>query len=220
MDVKSRMKIQPITIGPDATFYEAENLIRSQGIRHLPVVDEKTHLLGLVTEGDIRKVGPSEASTLSIQEMHYLLGKLKVKGFMTPLDKLVTVGPDAIVERAVQLLFEHKIGCLPVLENRKLLGIITETDILDLFVDIVGLNVQGTRITVALQDEPGQMFGILQVINRYDVNIISIVSPARAVEGRRLAVIRLKTQNVEPILKELKELGYEVLSTVKWPSAE
>jgi ACT domain-containing protein len=91
---------------------------------------------------------------------------------------------------------------------------------LELLVDIVGLNVKGTRITVVIPDEPGQMFGILQVINRYDVNIISIVSPTYSVEGRRLAVIRLGTQNVEPILNDLKELNYEVLSTVEWPSSE
>jgi acetoin utilization protein AcuB len=220
MYVKSRMKSDPVTIGPDASFYDAENLIRSRGIRHLPVIDKKKHVVGLVTDRDIREAGPSDASTLSIREMHYLLGKLQVRGFMTPLDKLVTVKPDTIVEKAAQLMYEHKIGCLPVLDDKKLLGIITETDMLELLVDIVGLNVKGTRITVAIPDEPGQMFGILQVINKYDVNIISIVSPTYSVEGRRLAVIRLKTQNVEPILNDLKELNYEVLSTVEWPSSE
>lgn len=220
MYVKSRMKSDPVTINPDASFYEAENLIRSRGIRHLPVVDKKKHVVGLVTDRDIREAGPSDASTLSIREMHYLLGKLQVRGIMTPLDKLVTVKPDTIVEKAAQLMYEHKIGCLPVLDDKKLLGIITETDMLELLVDIVGLNVKGTRITVVIPDEPGQMFGILQVINRYDVNIISIVSPTYSVEGRRLAVIRLGTQNVEPILNDLKELNYEVLSTVEWPSSE
>jgi acetoin utilization protein AcuB len=214
------MRSDPVTIDPDASFYEAETLIRSKGIRHLPVVDKKRHLLGLVTDRDIREAGPSDASTLSIREMHYLLGKLQVKGFMTPQEKLITVRPDTIVERAAQLMYQHKVGCIPVLEGNELVGIITETDILELFVDIVGLNIKGTRVTVALQDEPGQMFGILQVINRYDVNIISIVSPTYTVQGRRLAVIRLKTQDVEPILSDLRELDYEVLSTVQWPSAE
>ncbi|NIQ38834.1 MAG: CBS domain-containing protein [Proteobacteria bacterium] len=220
MYVKSRMKSDPVTIGPDASFYEAENLIRSGGIRHLPVVDKKKHVVGLVTDRDIREAGPSDASTLSIREMHYLLGKLQVRGIMTPLAKLVTVKPDTIVEKAAQLMYEHKIGCLPVLDDKKLVGIITETDMLELLVDIVGLNVKGTRITIAIPDEPGQMFGILQVINKYDVNIISIVSPTYSVEGRRLAVIRLKTQNVEPIVNDLKELNYEVTSTVEWPSSE
>ncbi len=220
MYVKSRMKRDPVTAGPDASFYEAENLIRSSGIRHLPVVDKQKKLLGLVTDRDIREAGPSDATTLSIREMHYLLGKLQVSGFMTPIDKLITVKPDSIVERAAQLMYEHKIGCLPVVEGNKLVGIITETDMLELLVDIVGLNVKGTRVTIAIQDEPGQMFGILQIINKYNVNIISIVSPTHTVEGRRLAVIRLKTQNVEPILSDLKELNYEVVSTEQWPSME
>ncbi len=220
MYVKSRMKSDPITIGPEASFYEAENLIRSRGIRHLPVVDKKKQLVGLVTDRDIREAGPSDASALSIQEMHYLLGKLQVKGFMVPLNKLITVRPDTIVERAAQLMYEHKIGCLPVVEDRQLIGIITETDILELFVDIVGLNVKGTRVTIAIEDEPGRMFGILQAINRYSVNIISIVSPTYTVEGKRLAVIRLKTENADPILRDLEALNYQVLSTVQWPSAE
>lgn len=220
MYVKSRMKSDPVTIGPNASFYEAENLIRSKGIRHLPVADENRELMGLLTDRDIREAGPSDASGLSIREMHYLLGKLQVKGIMKPLNKLITVRSDTIVERGAQLMYEHKIGCLPVVEDGKLIGIITETDILELFVDIVGLNTQGTRVTVLIEDAPGQMFGILQIINKYNVNIISIVSPTYTVEGRRLAVIRLKTQNVEPILSDLEDLNYDVLSTVPWPSAE
>jgi acetoin utilization protein AcuB len=188
------MKSDPITINPDTSFYEAENLIRSKGIRHLPVVNKEKHLVGLVTDRDIREAGPSDASTLSIQEMHYLLGKLQVKGLMAPLKKLITVGPETIVERAAQLMYEHKIGCLPVIEGKQLVGIITETDLLELFVDIVGLNVEGTRITIALEDEPGQMFGFL--------------------------LIRLRTQDVDPILSDLREQNYDVLSTVPWPSTQ
>src|SRR5512136_741142 len=94
-----REKIQrnPVTIGPEASFYEARNLIHEKGVRHLPVVDKNGHLAGIVTDRDIREAAPSDATSLSAHELHYLLGKLKVSGFMTPKEKLVTITPDLII---------------------------------------------------------------------------------------------------------------------------
>jgi acetoin utilization protein AcuB len=154
-----REKIQrnPITINPDASFYEARNLIHDKGIRHLPVIDKNGHLVGIVTDRDIREASPSDATLLSVQELHYLLGKLKVSAFMTPKEKLITITPDTLIEEAVQLMHDHKIGCLPVLEGEKLYGIFTETDALAHLVDIFGLKEKGTRISIALEDKPGSM---------------------------------------------------------------
>ena len=135
-----REKIQrnPVTISPDASFFEARNLIHEKGVRHIPVVDKNNRLVGIVTDRDIREAAPSDATLLSVQELNYLLGKLKVSGFMTPKDKLITITPDTLIEEAVQLMHDHKIGCLPVLEGEKLYGIFTETDALDHLVDIFG----------------------------------------------------------------------------------
>src|SRR4030042_3025535 len=154
--IKEKMQKRPITISPDASFYEARALIRDKGIRHLPVIDKNGHLVGILTDRDIREAAPSDATSLSAHELHYLLGKLKVSGFMTPKDKLVTITPDLIIEEAVQLIRDHKIGCLPIMDGDKLAGLITETDILDFFVDVFGLKMKGTRLTVALEDAPGQ----------------------------------------------------------------
>ncbi|MGZ3538228.1 MAG: CBS domain-containing protein, partial [Thermodesulfobacteriota bacterium] len=95
-----REKIQknPVTIGPEASFYEARNLIHEKGVRHLPVVDKNNVLVGIVTDRDIREAAPSDATLLSVQELNYLLGKLKVSSFMTPRDKLITISPDTIIE--------------------------------------------------------------------------------------------------------------------------
>jgi acetoin utilization protein AcuB len=187
------MERNPITVSPEASFYEARKLIREEGIRHLPVVDKKERLVGLVTDRDIREAGPSDATLLSAQEINYLLGKLKVGGFMTPAEKLITVTPDTIIEKAVQLLHDNKIGSLPVVDGNKLMGIITETDILELFVDVVGLNVKGTRITMLLEDEPGRLFGVLRIFKDHNLNVISIISPTLTFEGKRMVVIRIKT---------------------------
>jgi len=215
-----REKIQrnPITISPEASFFEARNLIHEKGVRHLPVVDKNGHLVGIVTDRDIREAAPSDATLLSVQELNYLLGKLKVAAFMTTKEKLITITPDALIEEAVQLMHDHKIGCLPVVEGEKLYGIFTETDALAHLVDIFGYKMKGTRLTVALEDKPGSMLGILDIIKKFNMNIVSIVTPSFMVEGKRIAAIRIKTDDYEAIVKDLEKAGYDVLSVGKWPS--
>jgi len=215
-----REKIQrnPVTISPDATFFEARNLIHEKGVRHLPVIDKNNMLVGIVTDRDIRKVGPSEATLLSVQEINYLLGKLKVSNFMTQKNKLITITPDTIIEEAVQLMHDNKIGCLPVIEGDKLYGIFTETDVLDHFVDIFGLQQKGTRLSLALEDKPGSMLGILEIFKKHNVDIISIVTPSFMVEGKRISAIRIRTEDYKDVVADLEKAGYDVLSIGKWPS--
>ena len=215
-----REKIQrnPVTIGPDASFYEARNLIHEKGVRHLPVVDKNNVPVGIVTDRDIREASPSDATLLSVQELNYLLGKLKVSSFMTPKDKLITITPDTIIEEAVQLMHDHKSGCLPVLEGGKLYGLFTETDALDHLVDIFGFKQKGTRLTLALEDKPGTMLGILEIFKKHNINIISIVTPSFMVEGKRIAAIRIRTEEYKDVVNDLEKAGFDVLSIGKWPS--
>lgn len=218
MYVKTIMKKDPLTIHPDASFYEARTLIRDKGIRHVPVVDKKHHIVGILTDRDIRTAAPSDATTLSVHELHYILGKLQVSAFMTPADKLVTVTPDTTFEKAVQLMHDYKIGCLPVLDGRELVGIVTETDVLETFVDVMGLKVEGTRLTLALEDEPGKVHDVLEILKKLNINLISVYTSSYKVEGKRIVVFRIRTQEYEEIVKEIENLGYSVLAVDKWPS--
>jgi acetoin utilization protein AcuB len=216
--IREKIERNPVTISPDASFFEARNIIHEKGVRHLPVVDKTNRLVGIVTDRDIRKTAPSDATMLSIQELNYLLGKVKVSSFMTPKQKLITITPDTLIEEAVQLMHDHKIGCLPVLEAGKLYGIFTETDALDHLVDVFGFKQKGTRLTVALEDKPGTMLGVFEVFKKHNVNVTSLVSPSFMVEGKRVAAIRIRTEKYEPIVKDLEKAGYVVLSIGKWPS--
>lgn len=216
--MREKIRKNPITISPDANFFEARNLIHEKGIRHLPVVDKENRLLGIVTDRDIREAAPSDATLLSVQELNYLLGKLKVSAFMTPKEKLITITPDTLIEEAVKLMRDHKIGCLPVVEGDKLYGIFTETDALDHLVDIFGLNQKGTRITIALEDKPGSLAGALEILKKHNINLISVVTPSFMVEGKRIAAMRLQTENVKEVVQELEKAGYDVLSIGRWPS--
>ena len=215
-----REKIQknPVTITPEASFFEARNLIHEKGIRHLPVLDKNNSLVGIVTDRDIREAAPSDATLLSVQELNYLLGKLKVSSFMTPKPKLITITPDTLIEEAVQLMHDHKIGCLPVVEGGKLYGIFTETDALDHLVDIFGFKQKGTRLTIALEDKPGSLLGILEVFKKHNLSVISIVTPSFLVEGKRITAIRIRTEEYKDVVADLEKAGYDVLSIGKWPS--
>jgi acetoin utilization protein AcuB len=216
--MREKIKKNPVTISPDASFFEARSLIHDKGIRHLPVVDKENRLLGIVTESDIRQAGPSDVAILSVKELTHLLGTLKVSEFMIPKEKVITITPDTLIEEAIELMHDNKIGCLPVIDEGKLYGIFTETDALDHLVDIFGFKQKGTRLSVALEDKPGTMLGILEVFKKHNVNVISIVSPSFVVEGRRIAAIRIKTEEYEPIVKDLEKAGYPILSIGEWPS--
>jgi acetoin utilization protein AcuB len=216
--MREKINRTPVTIGPDSSFYEVRALIHDKGIRHLPVVDKNNQLLGIVTDGDIREAAPSDATLLSVQELHYLLGKLKVSSFMTPKEKLITITPDTLIEEAVQLMHDNKIGCLPVLEGGKLYGIFTETDALAHLVDVFGFKEKGTRLTIALEDKPGTMLEILEVIKKHNINIISVVTPSFMVEGKRIAALRIRTEDYKDVVAELEKKGFVVLSIGKWPS--
>jgi len=218
--MRERIRKNPVTINPNASFFEARKLIWQKGVRHLPVVDETNRLLGIVTERDIRKAGPSDVDMVRVQDAANLLKNLKVSAFMTPKEKLVTITPDTIIEEAIQLMHDNKIGCLPVLEGGKLYGLFTETDALDHLVDVFGSKEKGTRLTVALEDKPGMMLGVFEIFKKHNVNVTSMVSPSFMVEGKRIAAIRIRTEEYEPIVKDLEKAGYAVLSMGKWPSAE
>jgi len=216
--MRERIQRNPVTIHPDASFFEARSLIHDKGVRHLPVVDKENRLVGIVTERDIRGAGPSDVAMLSVKELTDLLGTLKVSEFMVPGEKVITITPDTLIEEAIQLMHDNKIGCLPVVDQGKLYGIFTETDALAHLVDIFGFEQKGTRLTVAFEDKVGTMVGIFEVFKKHQVDVTSIVSPFFLVEGKRIAAIRIETEAYEPIVKDLEKAGYPVLSVGKWPS--
>ncbi len=124
--VRNWMTQSLITITPQTTLPELQRIMFEHRIRRLPVV-KADKLVGIVTLGDIREAKPSDATTLSIYELNYLMDKLTAKDFMTPSP--ITISPDATIAEAARLMVEHKIGGLPVVDHGKLMGIITETDL-------------------------------------------------------------------------------------------
>ena len=125
--VKEWMTHNPITINEDATLPDAHELMKEYSIRRLPVVDKHGKLVGIVSQTDVREAEPSDATTLSIYELNYLLAKLQIKKIMTR--NVITLRPDSSIAEAAKIMLDHKIGGLPILDDEKIVGIITESDI-------------------------------------------------------------------------------------------
>lgn len=172
MLVRERMSSRPVTIGPDVPITEALRIMREKDVRRLPVLDEQGKLLGIVSEKDLLYASPSPATSLSIYEMHYLLARLKVQEMMTTA--VITVTPDTPIEEAARIMVDHKIGGLPVIEGDALAGIITQTDVFEVLLELFGARYGGLRLTLEIPERKGEMARITTAIARLGGNILSI----------------------------------------------
>jgi len=163
------MTKNPITISPDSTISEVLDLMAQKNVHRLPVVQGDT-LIGLLTEGVIQENSPSHASSLSIHEINYLLSKTMVKDIM--IRKVITIGPDALLEEAALLMKKNEIGGLPVVVGNKLVGIITVNDILGAFVDLLGFYQPGSRVVIEVNnDRSGIMADLASIFAEANINI-------------------------------------------------
>jgi len=211
MTVRSRMTSNPYTISPDATIAEALEIMRKNNIRRLPVVKNRK-LVGIVTEREMQEVSPSKATTLSVFELNYLLSKTKVSTVMTR--DVITVSPDSLLEEAAILLRDNRVGALPVIQDGAVVGIITETNIFDAFIDLLGFRDSGTRISVEVEDSPGILANVANVIKGFGANITHLVV-YRSQTGKSDIVIRVNTTNTDNMISALEKQGYKVTSVLK-----
>jgi acetoin utilization protein AcuB len=162
MLVKDRMSKHPLTANGEESIADTHRYMEEQNVRHLPVVDKSGQMIGLVTEEDLLKAEPSSATSLSVWEINSLLTKVKVKQVM--VRDVVTTKEDVPIEEAAQLMLEHRIGCLPVLRDGKLVGIITETDLFRTFLELFAARQKGLRITMEVADREGELAKVAQAI--------------------------------------------------------
>ena len=205
MFVAKRMTPNPITIESTAGVTEAWDLMRSHKIKRLPVVDNG-NLVGIVTDRDLRSVSPSTATTLSIFEMNYLLGKVLVKDIMHK--DVVTIDVGATIEEAALAMSNHHIAGLVVINSAgTVLGIITETDIFNSFVDVMGLKEGKTRLTFRVSNQVGVLHDITQVFKDMNVNISSLATYVTE-DGSAELVIRTNIQDTKALTERLAAIGF------------
>jgi len=213
MLVERWMKANPITVGPQDSFRHAMNLIRQRGIRHLPVM-EGGRLVGIVTDRDVRQASPSAATSLEIHELHYLLEKIKIRDIMT--SEVVTATPEMPIEAAARLMLTHRIGSLPVLRGVALVGIITETDILSAFVEVMGIQAEQTRLELVLEERAGAFLDACRIVQDQGGDIVSVVTATASHRGepKKVMLFRLEGVALDPLVKRLEASGHTVLSAI------
>ncbi len=214
MKVRDRMSEKLKTVGMDSSVTEAFSLMKENNIRRLPVVD-KDKVVGIVTLTDLNQASPSSATTLSIHELNYLLAKTKIKDILPKKQKLITIGPNNYIETAAKLMRENKVSGLPVVdENEKLVGIVTETDIFDAFIDILGVKRTHTRIDFYTSDRPGTIAEITGMIAQKGKNILNTVVFFDKKKNMYKMVVRLEELDCEDVVEALKDRGHEVESVI------
>jgi len=197
--VKNWMTRNIITVTPDTSLMQAIELMRTNSIRHLPVSKEQ-ELYGLVTESNLRQYFLSE-----------ILAELKVSDVM--ILNPITIDSNATLDAAARLIYKYKIGGLPVLEKRKLVGIITNTDIVAAFIEFLGLLDKSARLDVMIA-ENGTLEDVLRIIRELGGKIISVVADAQATR-KRVHCIRLERCELDKIIEALEKQNHKVLSILE-----
>jgi acetoin utilization protein AcuB len=206
MLIRDVMQTTLVTVAPDTVLPEAARLVSQRGIRHLLVV-EGGQLVGIVSDRDLKRAMASSATTLEAHELAYLLNRLPVREIMTR--SVITIGALFPVEDAARLMVQEKIGALPVTEEGRPVGIVTETDVLALFVQAMGAGEPSSRLDVLLGARPNAMAEVARTLEQAGVTISSIMTLRRP-DGVRQAVVRIATINPGPALAALRASGYAV----------
>jgi acetoin utilization protein AcuB len=208
MRIRDVMTRNPVTVDSETLVLDAQKIMKENNIRRLPVVD-KGKLVGMVTKHDLLEASPSPATSLSVFELNYLLAKMKVKEIMKR--NPVTISPDTPFEEALRLGQEKKIGSFPVVEKGKLVGITTESDIIRFVTRVLGIKEEGSRITIeGLGGKLSDLEKIVSIANQHHTIIMSMMSLPRPEKKDWMIVLRLKTNEPDPIVKDFKKAGFNV----------
>ncbi|ANB55776.1 ACT domain protein [Anoxybacillus sp. B7M1] len=208
MIVEQIMKTNIFTLHPNSTITDAINLVKQKRIRHIPIVDEEQRILGIVTDRDIRDASPS------IFHAHEHL-----EDFEKPISTLmktdvITGHPLDFVEEIAALFYEHRISCLPIETDGKLVGMVTETDLLYTLVQLTGAHQPGSQIEVKVPNYSGILSEVAAVFAKRNMNISSVLVYPDSDERYKILVFRIQTMNPTGIIADLKNAGYTVL----WPN--
>ena len=198
MKINQLMVKNPVTVTEDASISEAIELMKANSIRHLPVIQKGNILKGFLTLADLKQ-----------GMIPYMLGDLTLQDLM--IKNPITVKPDDDIETAAQLIYKYKIGGMPVVKGNKLVGIVTGTDMLRTFIDMMGLLTASSRIDVVIGDAPDAFRKAVRIIHENGGDIINVSMTVKET-SKRIYYFRLARCNTAVIKSVLKKEGYKVLS--------
>ena len=208
MRIRDFMTTNVVAVDEKTSIHDARKIMEAHKIRRLPVM-KKDKLIGLVTKHMLLEASPSPATSLSIHELHYLLAKMTVKEIM--VKNPYTISPDMPAEEALQLGQEMGYGAFPVVEDGRLVGMVTESDIVRLMTRVLGVREMGKRIDIKASGAFGNMQRIMKILDERKTVLLSMMSlPPEHEDDDWLVVLRLKSEDAEPIANELKSSGFNV----------
>jgi acetoin utilization protein AcuB len=203
------MTKRPITVPENTSVDKALQLMRSEKVRRLPVINKQGKLVGIVSELDLLQVSPSPATSLSIYEIPYLLSKIQVRDIMTK--DVITVAEDTTLEEAARVMADNKIGGLPVLRDDKLVGIITETDLFKIFLEMLGAREEGVRLSMLVPDEKGRLAQIAGKIAELGGNILALGSMMGEDPSNRELTVKVSGVTEDDLVAAMNGLGLQIL---------
>jgi acetoin utilization protein AcuB len=209
MLVYERMTKQPRTVAPDTPVDEALKRMRNERVRRFPVIDKAGRLVGIVSEKDLLYASPSPATSLSIYELHYLLSKITVGDVMTR--NVITVEEYTPLEEAARIMVDNKIGGLPVVRDGKLVGIITETDLFKIFLELLGAREAGVRLTFLVPDIMGMLANVTGEIAKAGGNIVSLGTFLGDDPANRLITVKVRGVSTDALVEAIKPYVLEIV---------
>jgi acetoin utilization protein AcuB len=207
MRIKDFMSTNVVAADEDTSVHDARKIMEAHKIRRLPVM-RKGKLVGLVTLRMLLEAAPSPATALSIHELHFLLAKMTVKQIMVRDPH--TVSSDMPAEEALQLGQEMGYGAFPVVDNGRLVGIVTESDIVRVMTRVLGVRGKGKRIDLKVTKQFGNMQRIMAILDERKAVLLSLMTFLRPEEGDYMIILRIQTKNTGPIVKDLTAAGFSV----------
>ena len=213
MLVRERMTSNPVTITPETSVRDALQLMREKKIRRMPVLDSQGQLVGIISEKDLLYASPSSATSLNVWEIHDLLYKLKVQKVMTT--RVLTVGEDQPLEDAARMMADAKIGGLPVMRGKTLVGIITESDLFKAFLQFLGGRRPGVRMTAMIPNTKGTLAKITNAIFGVGGNIVGLAFSEDPNPGAAQWEMMVKVQDapqaklveaLKPVVREIMDV--------------
>jgi acetoin utilization protein AcuB len=217
MFVVRRMQKHPVTMLPSTSLFEAQERMREKNVRQIPVISENGNLVGILSDRDIRgavlPVGMIPGFTA--EEAEKFLKATPVEKAMTR--KVVTATLTDTLEDAIELLYTFKVNALPVVDgDGKVVGVISRTDVLQAFIEALGVGEVSSRLEVVVPDKPGTLARLVTIISSFQVNITSVLTTGHAEQGKRASFLRIATLNVGPIRKAIEDAGFEILDPSKF----
>ncbi len=212
MLVKDRMTSPVLTITPDVSIQDALASMRNDKVRRYPVLDKHGKMIGIVTESDLLNAKPSEATTLSMWEISTLLSKITVERVMT--EDVITTTEDCPIEEAARVMSDNHISALPVMRGKSLVGMITETDIFHILLELMGARTPGVRLSVEVLNKPGKLHEISGVIQKLGGDLLGMA----AIMGSRAETrhLTLKVVGVQPdVLQKAIEPLVEKITDIR-----